>query len=258
MARRSRAHSWLRLEWDGLRSQFRGLSVAQKGAVATLMLSSFDETPPCTVPDDDSWLANECGVPLEIYGRELKPGVCRVWKSGSDGRLHWQWLRTAFDESRAAVNRFAEAGRKSAEARSTQQRCNDVQTTLNQCSIVDVDVGVSVPVNGEDGCGKKGSAPIPRPPDPMDINAFVSPEMLDLAAEWFGRPLTTTPLLELADRVQRFGEPLVSRCMKINLKSGAQKCNWPYLDKIIAGGGQERKSGTIAGVDMDAVLGTKK
>jgi hypothetical protein len=184
----------------------------------------------------------------------LDKGVCK-----RDGRGTLYSSRMTRDESRRF--KCSEAGKRGGGNPNLQRFKGESKgvpkvvpkETTKDASVSGCCSSVSLSDNNGESNKTRG-----RAREEPDVCAQISDEMYSIFVEWNGRIPGSVQIVELAHRVEKYGEPLVSKAMVLHLKNGTAKGNWRYLDKIIEGGAVEKKSGTIAGIDMDAILGKKK
>jgi uncharacterized protein YdaU (DUF1376 family) len=217
------------------------MTTREVGAYLLLLCKAWREKPPGSIPSDDRVLARWARLTPDEWS-ECRTGVLAAFKPGTDSRLHQVRLRLEYDNAKKHMGLRSLAGKVGAEKR-WQTHSKRIATPSTSEVVVDVSSSSS---SGNGGSGGKGAD--------GGIDTFVSPEMIDFATQWKGRPLVPQQLVELAGRVQQYGEAMVSRCMEIHLNAGTALGNWKYLDAILANGGRERKAGTIAGVNLDEVL----
>ena len=73
--------------------------------------------------------------------------------------------------------------------------------------------------------------------DPLPSDKL-SPEILDLFAQTFGRQAMGSFLLEqVADRCEQYGEPVVKASLCITMEAGVK--NFRYFDAVCKGGGHK-------------------
>ena len=76
-----------------------GWPVEAVGAYARLQCQAWRDEPVGSLSNDDEVLALKAGVTLVVW-REIRPVVLSLCRTGTDGRVHFPRLRTAFEEHR--------------------------------------------------------------------------------------------------------------------------------------------------------------
>ena len=92
-----------------------GMSATELGAYMRLMVRSWTATPPCTVPNDDVWLANVARVPIEAWP-EIALRIRMRFDVVGD-RLRDRALFAEFQDMQSQGKKRSRAGRRGADAR---------------------------------------------------------------------------------------------------------------------------------------------
>ena len=93
-----------------------GLTAEQRGGLIQLRAFAWISRSPCTVPDDDSWLAQRSGLGLR-WSESGNDAVLRDFFYSSNGFLYDQSLLRRYDEMVEKAAARTEAGRRGANAR---------------------------------------------------------------------------------------------------------------------------------------------
>jgi uncharacterized protein YdaU (DUF1376 family) len=136
------------------------LDAEELGMYQRLLWQAWRETPPCSLPDDDAYLARVARVPASRF-MERKNVVMRPFTIGADKRWHHPRIKVLFDRARArakayqsnARHRWEESKRKETESDATalQRHKNGIATGIQeQCSPLSINLLVS----GEGGLGE--------------------------------------------------------------------------------------------------------
>lgn len=94
------------------------MSTEAVGAYFFLLLRAWHQEPPGTVPDDDSVLASWARLSLSRWKR-VREDVLRAFVKGEDGRWHQLTMKTIAAKSYSLMEQRRQAGKASANARST-------------------------------------------------------------------------------------------------------------------------------------------
>lgn len=107
-------------------------------AYVLLLCQAWHQTPPGTIPDDDDTLAAWARLKPSAW-RNVREEVLRAFEKGDDGRWHQRFMVTQAEKSYGMLEQRRQAGRASANARSTT-----VQRPMGERSTGPVVVGVGV------------------------------------------------------------------------------------------------------------------
>lgn len=137
MTKRSNPLHWMPLSVDFWLGELTGgLRADQKGALADLLFTAWQMQPPCTLPNDDAFLAGRSG--LGAKWKANRAAILARFTPTDDGRLLCGWLRDVYDEqhtkyiNRSNANRTNRNGTKEATNRGTIGSTNDrtIDTTI--------------------------------------------------------------------------------------------------------------------------------
>lgn len=100
-----------------------GLRPEQKGALMDLLATAWQQTPPCSLPNDETYLAGRSG--LGAKWKTHRAAILAHFAPTDDGRLVCQWLLDIYNEqhtkytNRSTANRNNRRGTKGATNRDT-------------------------------------------------------------------------------------------------------------------------------------------
>jgi hypothetical protein len=87
-----------------------GLRPEQKGALIDLLSTAWQQQPPCTLPNDDVYLAGRSG--LGSSWKRLSPAIMAHFRVIEGGRLECAWLRAIYDEQLVKYQNRSEANKR--------------------------------------------------------------------------------------------------------------------------------------------------
>ena len=98
-----------------------GWPVEAVGAYARLQCQAWRDQPVGSLSNDDEVLALKAGVSLVVW-REIRPIVLSLCRTGTDGRVHFPRLRTAFEEHRRYSKSRSENAKRGWDKRKGESR----------------------------------------------------------------------------------------------------------------------------------------
>lgn len=223
---------WLEFAIANVRSDFDGLNVDEIGACMKLLFPSFDQSPACSIPGDDAWVANACGLPIDRYVLGYKRGVNAVYKLGEDGRHHWALMRQAWDKAVCSIRSSQSNGSLGAQKRWGKRKKNRPPNSPPMAPLMGGPiVSVSVPVsqNSENSEGNKTAPRRAREAEPLDL-----PQCLHTAAfetawhEWqryraeAKKPLTPSTVRKQLRVLERMGHDGAIASIEQSIANGWQ------------------------------------
>lgn len=128
--------SWFPVNPKAVRGeQLFGMSATLAGAYWLLVCAAWLETPPASIPSDDTWLARNAGFSDVSAWIGCKSAVLSGWTERDDGRLVLPWLREAYDRAATKSRKARKAAAQSVAERSLSERsANAANTPLSSCS----------------------------------------------------------------------------------------------------------------------------
>ena len=100
---------WLRVAIDDFRKATIGLTPEQLGAAWHLVEASWEQEPPCTLPNDPTFLASAS----QLFGRwrQQASALLGLWAPTDDGRLAWSWLTAVYESQLGRYEKRSNANR---------------------------------------------------------------------------------------------------------------------------------------------------
>lgn len=129
MAKKLQPLHWFPFDTDRWLGEIAGgLTAEQKGALSDLLAVSWTQVPPCTLPDDNTYLASRSG--LGSRWKRHRDAVLRTFAPADGGRLVCAWLLEIYNEqftkytNRSTANRTNRRGSKESTNEDTKDTTN--------------------------------------------------------------------------------------------------------------------------------------